>query len=106
MLPLLLCLVAFTQIMPLTAAGKSHETVRREYLSYEALSDANRPQYHHTADITVTCYWNMRWWVCPNPLDDERSQSLENQYDQGWYVEKETFAITRRQYDDDALWNS
>jgi hypothetical protein len=55
---------------------------------------------------TVTCYDTAIYKVCPNPEDIERSESIEKSFEQGYYINKEAYSLTKEQFEDPEFWNS
>jgi|SRR6185437_5622981 len=79
--------------------------LRHEYLNPEKVMQM-RKLGNECCAHEVTCYFNLRWWVCPNPQDVDRSQNLRKQYSEGWYVEFKKFCLTSEQFRDKDNWNS
>lgn len=56
--------------------------------------------------IKVRCYFNGRWWVCPNPHDKDRSESLAQQFCEGVYIHCKDVYLTESEFADPTNWNS
>lgn len=57
-------------------------------------------------DIKVTCYFNGQWNVCPNPFDANRSDSLRQQYHDGYYISSQDLCIKETDFMYINNWNS
>jgi hypothetical protein len=73
----------------------------KHYLDYEKVKAAHTPD----GDITVLCYFNGRYWVCPNPEDVARSKALEKQYEDGFFIECEVRKISAEAFHREDIWS-
>jgi len=56
--------------------------------------------------ITVRCYSNGVWDICPNPLKPSKSEPIAEQYDKGQYISWDNFCLSQKDFDDPKNWNS
>lgn len=56
--------------------------------------------------VTVRCYNNGLWKVCPNPQDEDRVKSLKKAYEQGNYISYEDVTISQADFNNPENWNS
>lgn len=56
--------------------------------------------------VEVTCYDRGIFWVCPNPIDKKLVQDMEDQYDQGYFVNKISYYVPEFVLKDPTSWNS
>jgi hypothetical protein len=54
----------------------------------------------------VICYDKLIYKVCPNPDDIERSESIEQQFKKGYYINKQVYSLTKEQFEDLNFWHS
>jgi len=79
---------------------------RKEYMNYEAIKKQILPfGSRQFGAVAVNCYDRGLWKVCPNPLDLKRCMTLEQQYDMGQYISKETITISKDVFENSNNWN-
>ena len=78
---------------------------RNEYFNHEKAKILDKGRECSTC-TKIRCYFNLRWWVCPNPDDKERSTSIEKQYNEGYYVNYEDYYIKEGDFLNSQNWNS
>ena len=54
----------------------------------------------------IKCYFNGLWYVCPNPKDKSRSESLQKQYENGVYINQKNYYISQEDFSNSDNWNS
>ena len=59
----------------------------------------------NTGTLTVRCFSNGLWWVCPDPKDKETVAMLQKAYSQGQYIHFDDIKITEEYYANDSNWN-
>ena len=76
-------------------------------LAKEYLNPGRVRELHSDHDeIEVACYSNGLFWTCPNPFDDYRAPAIEQNYQQGMWVDKHTYRLSQDEFDAPDSWNS
>ena len=73
-----------------------------EFIDYDLLMNLKDEKY----GVEIVCYETMRWWVVPNPNDEQRVSAAEEQYRRGMYISKKRKTISLKDFDDDSIWRS
>jgi hypothetical protein len=90
-----------------------NQSIMGRYMNFEILkvlhSKSNpivgKFTFYIIVNSQVKCFFNMSWWVCPDPMDKETISILESDYRKGMFVKIQEFRITRVDYDDVRNWN-
>lgn len=77
----------------------------KEYLNYDKIKKFSE-ENKSNGNITVRCYYNGLYWVCPNPKDINRSKGVEESYNAGYFISYCDIRITDEQFNDPKNWNS
>ena len=97
--------ISFTSKSPFTTSepfGKRGEYMCKEKI--EKLEIKNKSKIKDA--VKVRCYFNGKFWVCPNPNDPKRSKSLRDQFNQGYYMYHTDFYLTNAAFNNKNNWNS
>ncbi len=54
----------------------------------------------------VIVYDRVIFKVCPNPDDERRANDVEEQYQLGMFIDKQTYGLTEERFNDPTFWNS
>lgn len=62
-------------------------------LSYDALKKFHN--WINCEQYRVTCFFDGKQWICPDPKDKKRVDSITKDYDNGYYFFDEDICVTK-----------
>lgn len=81
------------------------QKIMRNYLRPAMVEKFGKASPDLTANIEVCCYNRGMYKVCPNPDDAKRVQSAEEQFCKKTYISKQSYYLTKQQFQDPSFWD-
>ncbi len=74
--------------------------IRKEYLNHDKIAALK----NQTKSRRIFCYKSLGHWTCPNPDDENRARTIEQQYKKGIYTSKKEIWISKEAFNDANNW--
>ena len=73
------------------------------YLNYDKITKLQSPSVD---GICVRCYYNLRFWVCPNPQNADKVKGIKESYNKGFFTEFKDINLSQEDFKNPENWDS